>query len=216
MVAAWRWMAANRPDGHVYLSSDIYRHPTYMYLGERATVLTYFEHANPRLSWFDGRGALPLPDADGATYVIGASAPLGPQASELLAGAEVVHREDALTVLRAAPRREAPALAGQDIGGGLALLRATRLGDGALEMEWRAQGPVGSDWGGYWLEVESAGQVTRLPFDAFRAPEWRAGGRFITWHALDPAAPEVRLRVLRMADGSALGEADGWQTVAVE
>ena len=51
----------NRPAGHVYLSSDIYRHPTFMLLGEQATVQTYFQHQNPDLSWFDARGALPLP-----------------------------------------------------------------------------------------------------------------------------------------------------------
>jgi hypothetical protein len=90
------------------------------------------------------------------------------------------------------------------------------VGDDALELEWQTGGPVPEDWGGYWLEVESERQVARLPFDAFRAPEWQPGGRFLTWHALDTAAPKLRLRVVRMADGSALGEGDGWQTVAVE
>jgi hypothetical protein len=216
MVAAWRWMAENRPDGHVYLSSDIYRHPTYMYLGERATVLTYFEHANPRLSWFDARAALPLADAGGATYLIGASAPLSARAAELLPGAEVVHSEDALTVLRANPAAENRG-AGQDFGGGLTLLRATRLGDDALELEWQTGGPVPEDWGGYWLEVESESEVTRLPFDAFRAPEWQSGGRFLTWHALNTdAGRDVRMRVLRMQDGRPIGEGDGWRDVALE
>ena len=78
MVSAWQWLAAERPAGHVYLSSDIYRHPTFMLLGERATVQTYFQHQNPELSWFDARGALPLPPpGQPATYLIGYSTPLG-------------------------------------------------------------------------------------------------------------------------------------------
>ena len=47
MTAAWRWLETNQPAGHVYLSSDIYRHPTFMLLGEQATVQTYFQHRNP-------------------------------------------------------------------------------------------------------------------------------------------------------------------------
>ena len=71
MTAAWRWLEAHQPAGHVYLSSDIYRHPTFMLLGEQATVQTYFQHQNPALSWFDARGALPLPPpGQPATYLI--------------------------------------------------------------------------------------------------------------------------------------------------
>ena len=86
MTAAWRWLAANQPAGHVYLSSDIYRHPTFMLLGEQATVETYFQHQNPNLSWFDARGALPLPPpGQPATYLIGYSTPLGARSAGLLA-----------------------------------------------------------------------------------------------------------------------------------
>ena len=88
MAAAWRWLEANQPAGHVYLSSDIYRHPTFMLLGEQATVQTYFQHHNPNLSWFDARVALPLPPpGQPATYLIGASAPLGGRGAEFLAAA---------------------------------------------------------------------------------------------------------------------------------
>ena len=45
MAAAATWLRNNAPTGHVYLSSDIYRHPTFMLLGEQATVQTYFQHS---------------------------------------------------------------------------------------------------------------------------------------------------------------------------
>ncbi len=50
MTAAWRWLRNNEPAGHVYLSSDIFRHPTFMLLGEHATVQSYFQHQDPNLS----------------------------------------------------------------------------------------------------------------------------------------------------------------------
>ena len=73
MIAAWRWLEADHRHGHVYLSSDIYRHPTFMLLDEQATVHGYFEQHDPNLSWFDARGALAAPGAAGspATYLIG-------------------------------------------------------------------------------------------------------------------------------------------------
>ncbi len=81
MTAAWRWLDTHQPTGHVYLSSDIYRHPTFMLLGEQATVQTYFQHQNPDLSWFDAWGALPLPTpGQPATYLIGYSTPLDARA----------------------------------------------------------------------------------------------------------------------------------------
>ena len=77
MTAAWRWLADHPTTGHVYLSSDIYRHPTFMLLHEQATVQTYLQHRNPDLSWFDARQALPLPPpGEQATYLIAASSPL--------------------------------------------------------------------------------------------------------------------------------------------
>ena len=63
MMAAQSWLAANKPAGHVYLSADIYRHPTFMLLHEQANVSGYFQKQDPQLSWFDraGRPAIACP-----------------------------------------------------------------------------------------------------------------------------------------------------------
>ncbi len=69
MTAAWQWLADHPSTGHVYLSSDIYRHPTFMLLHERATVQTYFQHTDPDLSWFDARAGAAVVAARPAGYL---------------------------------------------------------------------------------------------------------------------------------------------------
>lgn len=234
MAAAWTWLARNEPQGHVYLSSDIYRHPTFMLLAERATVQTYFQHRNPSLSWFDARDALPLPPpGHPATYLIGASAPLAAPAAVMLEAASVrdVVRDPAgapaLTVLSLPPGANlalpldaaGPAVSFSEQ---LTLLGARWVpfdgGEGVLMLVWRTVGPVPDDWGGYLMEVAVGGQVVAVPFEAFRGPEWVPGGRFISWHRLDLPGQEaaLRLRLVRMADGQPLtlpDAPDGWHVI---
>ena len=238
MVSAWQWLQAERPAGHVYLSSDIYRHPTFMLLGERATVQTYFEHQNPALSWFDARGALPLPPAgQPATYLIPYSAALTEPATGLLA-ANAVDRDRvlapdgsaALRVLEvpAAPRSAPPlaALPAPDaFTDQLALTGASwnPASDGASELwlQWQTAGPDPPGWPGYRLEIAAGDQVTALPFDAFRPPEWVPGGSFLTWHRVEmPGAPprDLRLRLIRANDEqpvSGPNAPDGWHAVTI-
>ena len=233
MDAAWRWLDTHAAEGRAYLSSDIFRHPTFMLLGERATVLTYFTHYNPDLSWFDARSALPLPPAGApATYLIGASAPLsGPAAAVLQAlPPQAVIRDpagqSALTLVTWPADAEAalPVAAGRETAFSeqLALLGAqwAPAADGSPELLllWRTAGPALADWGGYRLEVAAGDRVASSSFDAFRGPEWVAGGRFITWHRLDLPQPasDLRLRLVRLDTGEPLTQPaapDGWQRV---
>lgn len=244
MTAAWQWLRNNAPVGHVYLSSDIYRHPTFMLLHEQATVQTIFAHRNTGLSWFDGRSALPLSDRP-ATYLIGASAEINPRGADLLPG--VTRQRDrlpapdgsaALTVIEATDAAgltdQAVALLETEIrftdrlvliGGRFA---AHQEGAGWLTLAWRTEGPDPQAWPAYRLEVagvrpNGAPWQDDLPFDAFRPPEWTPGGRFITWHKLDVPGGEplrdVRLRLLRAEDHRPVARpeaADGWHALAVE
>ena len=234
MTAAWEWLAAYEPAGHVYLSSDLYRHPTFMLLGERATVTEYFAQTDPNLSWFDARGALPLPaDGQPATYLIGASAALTGPGAALLADRTVEQArvldpagQPALTVLTL-PAGQAPPTAGALLepiafSDGLRLIGAGwgRAADGAalLVLSWRTAGPQMADWGGYRLEVAAGEQTITVPFDSFRATEWAPGGSFVTWHRLGrpDTSGGLRLRLLRAEDGQPVAQpaaADGWHVV---
>jgi 4-amino-4-deoxy-L-arabinose transferase-like glycosyltransferase len=238
MTAAWQWLGANEPAGHVYLSSDIYRHPTFMLLGEKATVRTHFQHQNPDLSWFDARGALPLPSpGQPATYVIGYSTPLNDRAADLLA-AHAGERDrvpapdgsPALIVLEAQPSPAAAsplaALPAPDaFTDQLALTGAAwnPAPDGASELwlQWRTAGPEPAAWRGYRLEIAAGDQVAVVSFDAFRPPEWVPGGSFLTWHRAETAGDpprELRLRLMRADDGQPVireNAPEGWHAVAL-
>jgi 4-amino-4-deoxy-L-arabinose transferase-like glycosyltransferase len=245
MAAAAAWLRNNAPTGHVYLSSDIYRHPTFMLLGEEATVQTYFQHSDPNLSWFDARSALPLPPpGEAATYLIGSGAPLSGQAAAILGAAararDRVSAPDgspALTVIElpSGTQPSGPGLAiSQPISftDQLALIGAevVRSQDGVLRLNltWRTTGPDPSGWPGYRLEVAGLrpnGDPWQddIPFDAFRPPEWVPGGSFVTWHKLDVPAGEplhdLRLRLLRAGDRQPVTLADapdGWHAIALE
>ena len=197
-----------------------------MLLGEQATVQTYFQHRDPNLSWFDARSALPLPPSgQPATYLLGSGAPLSGQAAAILgAGARARDRvpapdgSPALTVVEL-PSGSPPSLSSITAAttisftDQLALTGAelVRGEDGALRLNltWHTTSPDPDGWPGYRLEIAGLrpnGDPWQddVPFDAFRPPEWVAGGSFITWHKLDVPDGEplhdVRLRLLRAGD----------------
>ena len=240
MTAAWRWLDAHPPQGHVYLSSDIYKHPTFMLLREHATVTQYFEQQDTTLSWFDARDSLPLPPpGQSATYLITPGAqPAGPAATILGEADRVLDQVkdasgiEALTVIElpaggthAGEPSQAIAFSDRlSLTGGT--WAATPDGKPELQLRWHTSGPEPADWAGYRLEVSGEDEAgarwqVALPFESFRPPEWVAGGDFLTWHPIDvkgSSAPgKVQLRLVRAGpDGKPLvagGAIDGWHDV---
>ncbi len=241
IVAASTWMTDNNPPGHVYLSSDIYRHPTFMLLHEHSTVTDYFQRQDSQLSWFDARASLPLPaPGQPATYLIAASAPAGEFAAETLArdGTERdrVLGPDGKLLLTVFQLPPGPATV--DTEGAISFTEQLRLTGAAwaagsdaqpeLRLRWRTSGAQPADWAGYRLELAaqtatSANWQVSVPFDGFRAPEWVAGGGFVTAHVLDLAGAQMprslRLRLVHADSGAPLttgGAADGWHQVRVQ
>ena len=242
MTAAWQWLRSNEPVGHIYLSSDIYRHPTFMLLNERATVRTYFVHQNPELSWFDARGSLPLPPpGEPATYLLGSSAlPTGPGEDflarwagesdrlgapdgrpallvyELTAPQDAAAAETAGIKFLPAPIAFSDHLVLEGVG-----MAKDAGGPPEIRLLWRTTGPVPGDWRGYDLEVSADGGSTTNRSGTFRPPEWVPGGSLITWHLL-PSAPEtpisLALRMVRAADETPFttaGAPDGWHRITI-
>jgi len=240
MTSAWQWLADHPPSDHVYLSADIYRHPTFMLLHEHATVQTFFEHRNPNLSWFDARAALPLPPAgQTATYVIGSSAPLSAQAAAVMGryAQETDHVQapdgsHAVTVFEWGDRTSlpepdthfspvsftAPAAFTDQLALTGAALTPNADGSHQLNLRWRTSGPDPAAWRAYRLEIE--GRAT-VPFEAFRPPEWTPGGSFLTWNRIegDIDTPiTLRLRLWDQRDQQPItspGAADGWHEITI-
>ncbi len=235
MTAAWQWLRTNQQLGHVYLSSDMFRHPTFMLLHENATVQTYFQHTNPNLSWFDGRQVLPLPPpGQPATYVVGSSAPLDSHTLSQLAPSlqvrDTILAPDgtaALTVYELPA--EAATQTSIEIGQSpITLTKQLTLVDAApdtapdgtptLRLTWHTTGPEPNAWSGYRLELagtDASGAPSQetVPFDAFRPSEWVADGQFITWHPLPDTAAVNHLRLLRVEDNTPVttpAAPDGW------
>jgi len=231
MTAAWHWLAGHPVDGHVYLSSDIYRHPTFMLLHERATVQTFWEHANAHLSWFDARHVLPLPaPGERATYLIASSSPLTAESAALLRqiGKEVdrvlspdgspaltVIETDAAGEVALSSANQRPPIPFTDrLALADAAVSRTDAGDHTLRLSWKTLGPDPSGWPAFRLEIRVAGSEDEaatewtgaVPFDAFRPPEWVDGGKFLSWHELEGltvASPtSLSLRLIDLESGA--------------
>jgi hypothetical protein len=241
MMAASGWLSANQPTGHVYLSSDIYRHPSFMLLHEHATVTGYFQQQDPRLSWFDARASMPLP-APGApsTYLVAASSPATGLAGETLAREGTLRDQvtgpdgkPLLTVIEMPPGTATVGASGAISFTDHLRLTGAAWAGGAdqqpeLRLRWRTTGAVPADWAGYRLELAlpaSAGVdwQTAVPFDGFRAPEWVADGGFLTAHALDLKGVQMprilRMRLVHADSGEPLivgATGDGWHELIVQ
>jgi 4-amino-4-deoxy-L-arabinose transferase-like glycosyltransferase len=226
MAQAASWLNANAPASHVYLSSDIYRHPTLMLLHEQATVIGYLEKPDPRLSWYDGRSALPLPPSgQPATYVVGAGArpPALTSDSPLALAMQPLQLhpgpQPSMATIWDLPENIS-GVPGGTLGAGpareftdkLALIGASWGNDGGprpmLWLYWETAGPDPAGWPGYRLQV--AGRNSdgtewqyEVPFDDFRPPEWVPGGRFLTWRQVQvpggtqPLPAALRLRLIK-------------------
>ncbi|MCD6289496.1 MAG: glycosyltransferase family 39 protein, partial [Anaerolineae bacterium] len=74
VVAAAHWLNRHPPSGLAYISSDLYRHPSFMLLYEKVPLTEFFDRRDPHLRWFDAREAMLMPPPDGAIYLLGNSA----------------------------------------------------------------------------------------------------------------------------------------------
>lgn len=232
VAAAAAWLTAH-PGQEVYLSADIYRHPTLVYLYEQRPLTEIFTYYDPRLHMFDGRQSLPLPAMDQATtYLFTFNAGPDPllahlpgwsgfsRQSRLSQGGQpalTVAQLDAMAVravgevgFRPADVRFSPhlRLAGYQV-------RQTDAGKAAIYLLWRMDGPDLGQPHGFQVQVglqapASRNQLVQVSGHlGYRATEWVPGGRAITWLVLPwpeevPAGTQLAIRVVNPANGAAL------------
>ena len=237
MAAAAAWIAA-RPGQQVYLSSDIYRHPSFVFLHRQAPLSQFFDYVDPAVHFFDGRATLPLPPAgQEAAYLFTFNAGPDPILARAPGWAGFAPDtadagERGLMVQRLA----ASALDGSQLqpvdaafapGPRLVGYHVEAVGEdqavvfllwemGALQPGWYQGLQVQAGWlppdGGQQL-AQASGEL------AYRPTEWVPGSRALSWLRLPlpaglPAGASLAVRVVNQADGRPLAAAgsdgEGW------
>ncbi len=232
MTAAWRWMDDNSPEGDVYLSSDLYKHPTFMFLHEQVPTSEYFSSTNPDLHWFDARWAWPLAAGGSITILVGDSAPLPDYIASLqdietsvIEGGvlDIVTGQQAVTGPHAIRFDERLVLLDQ------LLLRPDGLqGQGIIVQVWRIQGPAPEDWIGLQIQSALVGPTGEQWVQAseplqFRPIEWDDQAIvLLSWQLVPwPDEADIRGTALRVVpDGQVPllppGSSEGWIVLPLE
>lgn len=235
IAAAAGWLA-DHPDAEVFLSSDIYRHPSFVFLHERAPLTTIFEYNDPLVHFFDGRTSLPLPPAgQAATYLFTHNA--GPDAApqRLLGWPESSSSEEiagpggpALTVATFNASQDPAAVlefapAQRQISPELRLsgyrLVQTDSAKAIVYLLWEMSAPIAGKPAGFQVQVGlqppgQGPQVTQASAElSYRPSEWQPGSRAISWLELSlpeelPIDLQLAVRVIDQENGAPL-PADG-------
>ncbi len=237
MAAAAAWIAAH-PDEQVFLSADIYRHPSLVFLHQQPSLSQFFDYVDPALHFFDGRSTLPLPPAGQeaaylftsnagpdpildrvpgwAGFVIPAQTPGAPGLTVYRLGSSALDRSQ-LQPLDLAFERDLR-LAGYHVepleDGRAALLLLWEMG--APQPGWFQGLQVQAGWqpaGGGPQVAQASGEM------AYRPTEWAPGSQALSWLALPvppdlPAGVSLAVRVVDQANGLPLAadgsDGDGW------
>ncbi len=235
IAAAAGWLAEH-PGAEVFLSSDIYRHPSFVFLHEKAPLTSIFEYSDPYVHFFDGRTSLPLPPAgQAATYLFTHNA--GPDAAldqlpgwrgftslEEIAGpgapaltvARLDASQDPAADLEFTPahRQVSPELS----LAGYRMLRTSPT-TARVSLLWEMSVPIAGKPAGFQVQVGlqppgQGPQITQASADLdYRPSEWRPGSRALSWFELTlpaelPADLQLAVRVIDQENGVPL-PADG-------
>ncbi len=225
MTTLWRWLEEHPQDGMVFVSADLYKHPTFMALYEQVPTTEYFTRQDPQIHWFDARRAWPLPrEGESATILVGNSA-MPPEWVQELMGITLTPIGDGaayLATMDFSVSYEVAVWFSDKLG----LMEQVVLppGEGhpaALVQFWHTRGPDISMVAPYQIQSALLGaegqQVVQVSDEmGMRAPEWEPDGGFVTWQEVSwPAESTLTGTALRVVpfDQPPLkpsGSVDGW------
>jgi len=224
MVDAWRWLQAHPADGQIYLSSDLYKHPTFMFLYEQTPTTEFLSHVDPQLHWFDARHAWPLPPPS-ATILVGNSA-LPPDwlVQKLSLTLQPVGKGDAFVATAATelrPSDDVPFSDRLSLVDQIAIPPAAGTSEGIIMQIWRSTAPEALPGHAYQIQSALAAadghQYVQASEDMrFRATEWPSPGLFVTWQTLVWPDAEPTHTVMRLVPHDELpivtpqSDVDGW------
>lgn len=227
MVDAWRWLQDNPPPADVYLSSDLYKHPTFMFLYEQTPTTEFFDHVNPRLHWFDARRAWFFTQNEGQAILLLGNSALPPdwlvsrlhlQTQAVASGYAFV----AKTQVTIHPSQNVPFNDTLILVDQIVIPPREGTKHGVIMQIWRSREPESPP--GQLYQIQSAlandqGQQWVQASDdmAIRATEWPRGGLFATWQTLSwPDEVEPTHTVIRLVPHSQPplrpphSDAEGW------
>jgi 4-amino-4-deoxy-L-arabinose transferase-like glycosyltransferase len=242
IAAAAAWVAAN-PDQQVFLSADIYRHPSFVFLHQQAPLSEFFAYVDPSLHFFDGRTTLPLPPAgqEGA-YLFTFNAGPDPILDRVPGWSGFTASLDAtgspgLVVYRLGSddldhSQLQPLNAGFERDLRLIGYHGELVDDerAALVLLWEMGAPQPGWFQGLqvqagWQPAGGGPQLAQASSElAYRPTEWAPGSQALSWLYLPvppdlPANAQLAVRVVDQANGLPLAadgsDGDGWLSLPV-
>lgn len=241
MAAAAQWIAAH-PGEEVFLSADIYRHPSFVFLHQQAPLSQFFQYVDPSVHFFDGRVTLPLPPfGRDVAYLFtfnagpdrllervpGWSGPALVEAVEAGGPGLAVYRLGASALDRS---QFQPADVAFEPGPRLVGYRVESVDQdrAAVLLLWEVGAPQPGWFQGLqvqagWLPPDGGQQLAQASGElAYRPTEWAPGSQALSWLYL-PAPPDLTpgvhlaVRVVDQANGRPLdavgGDEEGWLTL---
>jgi 4-amino-4-deoxy-L-arabinose transferase-like glycosyltransferase len=239
IAAAASWLATH-PAEEVYLSADIYRHPTFAFLHAQTPLTEIFDYQDSQVHFFDGRSSLPLPPAGRpAVYLFTHNAGPDPLLSALPGWPGFASQEQvagpggpALTMARL----DGSALSLSDFDevdipfGANVRMTGYRLepqadGSAAIYLLWQMAAPEPGQWASLQVQAglatTNAGQqMTQASSEfAYRATEWAPSSRALSWLRLPQAATaptgsRLAVRLINQGTGLPLespqADTQGW------
>ncbi|HID34097.1 MAG TPA: hypothetical protein EYP25_05920 [Anaerolineae bacterium] len=191
MTTAWRWLEAHPPAGPLYISADIYKHPSFSVLYEQVPTTEYFTRIDPQLHWFDARRAWPLPHPDSHPTILVGNSALPPAFIQNLLHIELTPIGDG-AAYRATSNfyveGESVIWFSEQLGLISQFILPPEEGKGEVVMVqvWRTRGPIIDDIAPYQIQSALLGpdgsQIVQVSDEmGVRPPEWEQGGAFVTW-----------------------------------
>jgi 4-amino-4-deoxy-L-arabinose transferase-like glycosyltransferase len=238
IAAAAGWVAMH-PGQEVFLSADIYRHPTWGFLHQQAPLSEFFDYVDPSVHFFDGRHTLPLPPTGSeAAYLFTFNAGPDPilqrvpgwtgfaptEAAQAGRSGLAVYQLSAGALDRS---QFQPVGVAFEPGPRLVGYRIERVEEelAALLLLWQ-MGPPQPGWfqglqvQAGWQPSDGGPQLAQSSSElAYRPTEWAPGSQALSWLYLplpSDLSPDVRLavRVVNQANGLPLvadgSDSAGW------
>jgi 4-amino-4-deoxy-L-arabinose transferase-like glycosyltransferase len=231
-VEAAHWLQANPQPWPVYVSADLYRHMSFLFVYSQTPTTQFATYHDPTVRWFDGRSVLPLPPMDGkATYVfIDGALPDAQWLDLYLPERQVVYlsfvtpETSGLLVLHAAYADRRQTLAGASPAEGVEVTGYDVFGEAQpgspvqVALHWHFAGTQPGTGAGYRVDVAlvddqgTQWSMVQQPLE-YRPQEWDTDSQAVSWYqlVLPAEAPKAAYHVaVRMADRATGAELSPW------